>query len=203
MKLTDFSKEVDQKGVRFLIASKYFSTDEILEFYQQGVRDFGENRIQEALKKIEALPKDIRWHFLGHLQSNKISKVKEKFCLIHSIDSLEIAQKCSKAFTQEQAILIQVKTTDEETKTGLNLEEFKRVYKELVKLPNLKVSGLMTLAPRGGDEVKARASFKMLKELKEQFGDKDWELSMGMSQDYPIAIEEGATLLRIGRLLKT
>jgi pyridoxal phosphate enzyme (YggS family) len=193
----------DSKSVRFLIASKYFNPEEILHFYNEGVRDFGENRIQEAEKKMGQLPKDIRWHFLGHLQSNKVSKVKGNFFLIHSIDSLELAQKCSKSFERPQPILIQVKTTDESTKTGFDPDELKSNFSLLSALENLEIKGLMTLGPKEHTEEKVRESFRLLRKLKEEIGESSWELSMGMSQDYPIAIQEGATLLRIGRLLKS
>lgn len=203
----DLNKEIekakrDVNSVRFLIASKYFDCAEILHFYDQGVRDFGENRIQEAEKKMGELPKDIRWHFLGHLQSNKVSKVKDRFFLIHSIDSFEIAQKCSKSFEKPQSILLQIKTTDEPTKTGFDLKEIKDQFVLLKELKNLEIKGLMTLGPKEHSEEKVRDSFRLLRRLKEEIGEPSWELSMGMSQDYPIAIEEGATLLRIGRLLK-
>lgn len=207
--LTAFQKELqrvvkDAKrkpgSVRFLIASKYFEVEEILKFYNQGIRDFGENRIQEAQKKMELLPDDIRWHFLGHIQSNKISKIKNKFCLLHSIDSFSIAQKLSLAIEKKQPVLIQIKTSLEPTKTGLSPLEFKEVYPKLMQLDHIEIKGLMTVAPKG-DEGLARASFKTLRLLKEEFKKESWELSMGMSQDYKTAVEEGATLLRIGRIL--
>ncbi|MCH9633385.1 MAG: Pyridoxal phosphate homeostasis protein [Chlamydiae bacterium] len=210
MILSDFKRELvstlkelkrDENRVRFLIASKYFEMSEILDFYHQGVRDFGENRVQEALIKMEQLPKDIRWHFLGHLQSNKIGKIKNRFALIHSIDSLALAKKLSNAIEKTQPILIQIKTSTEETKTGFDLLEFKEVYEELKSLPHLSIKGLMTVAPKGTIS-EVQNCFKQLQNLKEEICP-SWELSMGMSYDYKLALSEGATWLRIGRLLKS
>ncbi len=188
-------------SVRFLIASKYFEVEELLKFYDQGVRDFGENRIQEAQKKMEMLPNDIRWHFLGHIQSNKISKIKNRFCLLHSIDSFSIAQKLSSSIEKKQPVLIQIKTSLEPTKTGFTPLEFKEVYPKLMKLDHIEIKGLMTVAPKGEEEL-THASFKTLRLLKEELKKESWELSMGMSLDYKMAIEEGATLLRIGQIFR-
>lgn len=187
----------DFKEIKLVVASKYFSQDQIRTFYDAGVRDFGENRVQDFLAKKEALPRDIHWHFLGHLQKNKVNKIKDEFALIHSIDSFELAEKISKSIENSQNILLQIKTSDEETKTGFSIENFKSALPKIEKLPHLKVRGLMTVASKEDP----RKGFRKLRELKEEYGHEDWELSMGMSQDYPIAIEEGSTMLRIGRTL--
>jgi len=150
---------------------------------------------------MDQLPDDIRWHFLGHIQSNKISKIKNRFSLLHSIDSLSIAQKLSSSIENKQSVLIQIKTSLEPSKTGFSPLEFKEKYNQLMKFDHLEIKGLMTVAPIG-EEKETRAAFKTLRLLKEEFQKESWELSMGMSVDYKIAIEEGATLLRIGRLLR-
>jgi pyridoxal phosphate enzyme (YggS family) len=187
---------------QLIAVSKYAPLDALETLYAEGCRDFGESRLQEALPKIESMPSDIRWHFMGRLQSNKVSKVIEFFSFIHSVDSLELAQIISKTSFEKSkvtSILLQVNTSNEKSKQGFTVEECRSLYSKLSELPGIKVEGLMTMAPLTDDQSLIRASFVQLHQLKEEL--KLAHLSMGMSQDYPVAIEEGATLLRIGRLL--
>lgn len=190
----------DPLSVRLIVATKYFTVEQIKELYQLGLRDFGENRVQEALLKIEQLPKDIRWHFFAHVQKNKVHKIKDRFFLIHSIDSFEIAEKISLASSKVQRVLLQIKTSDEESKTGFSIEVFKNEFSKISQLKNLQIKGLMTLAKKGSYEESLKA-FKVLADLKKELGQKDWELSMGMSEDFKAAIEAGSTYLRIGSRL--
>ncbi len=176
------------------------SIDQIMQLYQKGIRDFGENRVQEALLKIETLPKDIRWHFIGKLQKNKVSKVIGKFYLIHSVDNPELAHLISKISKENTtSILLEVNTSGEKSKSGLSAQEWETEIPALKKLPNLEIKGLMTMAPLTDDVSVIRECFAALRKLRDKWGLK--ELSMGMSQDYKIALEEGATMVRIGRKL--
>lgn len=180
------------ENILLLAVSKGCSLEEILAAYKDGCRDFGESRVQEALEKIENAPKDINWHLIGSLQTNKVKKAIGKFKLIHSVDSYELAEKISNA-SIKIPILLQVNTSGESTKHGLspqeNLEKFFR-------LPGVSVEGLMTMAPFVENEAVIRDCFVKLRNLRDQYGLK--HLSMGMSHDWRIAIEEGATILRIG-----
>lgn len=189
----------DIQSVQIIVASKYFSVDQMRSLYEEGVRDFGENRVQDALEKIPQLPQDIRWHFFGHLQTNKINKIKGLFSLIHSIDSLKVAQKLDQ-ISHKQAVLIQIKTSDEPTKTGFTEKEFIEVLPKLKALKNLEIKGLMTVAPKG-DLQTSKKAFERLLALKNQYGEPTWGLSMGMSQDFEEAINCQATWIRVGRRL--
>jgi len=187
--------------------SKTRPVNEIIEAYQAGCRDFGENRVQEALDKIPQLPEDARWHFIGTLQKNKVRKVIGQFALIHSVDDFELAQKiseCSQEMNVITYILLQVNTSGEISKHGFSIDECKSSFKDLMNLPFLKVEGLMTMAPLTEDEDVIRACFAKLRILRNELIKTSGHvsslkhLSMGMSHDYPVAISEGATLLRIG-----
>lgn len=190
--------------VQVIAVSKGRSVEEILRFYEQGWRSFGESRIQEAMTKQALLPTDIEWHFIGRLQQNKAKKARHHFTCIHSLDSLAIARSLSYEGPPQQ-VLVQVNTSGEATKAGWSIEEFFKVWPDLVGLPYLSIQGLMTIGPHQGSEGAIRDSFRKLRECRdqaEQRSGRPWPvLSMGMSGDYHIAIQEGATLLRIGRLL--
>lgn len=192
-----------RENITLVIASKYFSVEQILKLYDMGQRDFGENKVQDALHKMMHLPKDIRWHFLGHLQKNKVNKIVNLFELIHSVDSLELAQKINDRSKGRQNILLQVNTSREESKEGMTPEEFVQVFKAIEGLEHIYVQGLMTLAPLHQNEEVIRKTFRDLKILKDQYGNPSWHLSMGMSQDYPIALEEGTDILRLGHYFKS
>lgn len=198
------------KDIQLVAVSKTYPIELIQEAYQANCRDFGENRVQESLQKIPLLPSDIRWHFIGTLQANKVNKVVGTFHLIHSVDSVELACKISAASQKRGVvtpILLEVNTSGEESKHGLNEEEWLMHLKEIDQLPNICLKGLMTMAPLTDDRERIRSCFRSLRQLRDKFKTqlKDpaqfEELSMGMSHDYEIAIQEGATLLRIGTAL--
>jgi len=201
--------ERDLKEVTLVAISKKRSIKEIQELYDLGVRDFGENRVFEALEKIESLPKDIRWHFVGKLQRKKVSHVLGKFALIHSVDTLELAQKIDQAGSQKDIctrVLLEANTSGELSKGGNSPTDWERCFTKILAMKNLKVEGLMTMAPYTEDEGVIRYCFSelrnLLERLKQQGGDLN-TLSMGMTNDFALAIQEGATLIRVGRALFT
>lgn len=190
-----------------IAVSKTHPLASIQSVYQEGERDFGESRVQEALEKIPCLPKDCRWHLIGTLQSNKILKAISAFYLIHSIDTPLLAQKVSQASQAKDvttSILLQVNTSGEKSKHGLSAEEWKRSFDMINRLSHLRIEGLMTMAPYTEDQQVIRTCFRKLYQLRENWRPQMRDpkifhhLSMGMSNDYLIAIEEGATLLRVG-----
>ena len=175
--------------------------------YESGCRDFAENRLQEALLKISEAPPDIHWHLIGTLQSNKVAKALPLFTLIHSVDSIELVKKISFESVKQARvtrILLQANTSKELTKHGLTAEEWKRDFDQIHELPGISIEGLMTIAPFTQEEKVIRSCFANLRDLRddlERTGAHLPHLSMGMSNDYPYAIAEGATLLRIGTAL--
>jgi PLP dependent protein len=185
------------------------SLEEIREAYFLGIRDFGENRVDEALLKIEQLPSDIRWHFIGKLQKNKIQKVIGKFALIHSVDTVELAEKLSIASLKKGVktpVLLEANTSGESTKEGLSPDTWKANFKDLLEFKGIEIGGLMTIAPLTEDQGRIRRCFSELRLLQQQLqelGGNLQALSMGMTNDFPIAIQEGATLVRIGTTLFT
>lgn len=191
--------------LKLIAVSKYFGLDAILEAKNLGLNDFGENRAQELMLKFEKLGNSVTWHFIGTLQKNKVKYVVNSAEYIHSVDSLELleeinlrAQKNNKV----QKILLEVKTSEEQTKAGISSEEetFKLAIRSS-ELENIKLVGLMTMAPLTDNEMIIRKSFEDLRKLKDKINSKGYnltELSMGMTSDFEIAIEEGATMLRIG-----
>ena len=194
--------------ITLLAVTKTFPVETIQEAHDLGLRDFGENRVQEALPKIADLPADIRWHLIGQLQTNKINKVIGKFVLIHSVDSLSLAEAYSSRLGgASQEVLLEVHTSEEESKTGVWPELTEETAEKISKLPGLKLRGLMTVGPLTDDRQKRRDAFKKLKELFEMIkvtapGGAGFSiLSMGMSGDFEMAIEEGSTLVRIGTAL--
>lgn len=191
--------------VKLVAVSKGYSWDHVQQAYNAGCRDFGESRIPEALPKIAEAPNTIQWHFIGSLQRNKVRKAVGNFVLIHSVDSLELAQKIS-AVSEEQhlntPILLQVNTSQEPTKHGLTPERWLPLMEALLALPALQIQGLMTMAPLTDDEAIIRRCFAHLRAFKDllnlKYNLQLHHLSMGMSHDFRLAIEEGATLVRIG-----
>lgn len=198
---------------KILAVSKLQPIEKILHLYNLGHRAFGENYVQEALDKqeqLKALP-DLKWHLIGHLQKNKAKHVVGKFELIHSVDSLELAQVLSRQCESknvEQKILIQVNLAHEESKSGFDKETVKEQWQDLCQLPHLHIEGLMTMPPltETGEEV--RPYFQELKSLKQELKSHTdlsihpmTVLSMGTSHDYKVAIQEGATLVRLGTIL--
>jgi pyridoxal phosphate enzyme (YggS family) len=193
--------------ITLIAVSKTFPFESIQSVYQEGGRDFGESRIQEALEKISQMPKDCKWHLIGTLQSNKVNKAISAFQLIHSVDTPLLAQKISEASQAKgimTSILLQVNTSGEKTKHGLSPEEWERALERINQLSHLRIEGLMTMAPYTEDEQVIRACFHHLYQLRESWRKQMknpaifQHLSMGMSHDYLIAIEEGATLVRVG-----
>ena len=197
----------DPKEVTLIAVSKTKPIEMVQEAYDAGKRDFGENKAQEMKQKYEVMPKDIRWHFIGHLQTNKIKYLLGRTCLIHSVDSLHLAQaieaECVKR-DQEADILIEVNVAQEATKFGLKLEETLALVREAAKLPHLHIQGLMTIAPYVEDPEQNRPIFASLRKLSVDIAAKNIVsvhmnvLSMGMTGDYEVAIEEGATMVRVG-----
>lgn len=196
--------------LRLVAVTKSASAEQLAAAYAAGLREFGENRVQDALPKQDALPADVVWHLVGHLQSNKVNKVLGRFDLIHSVDSWELAERLAAKSRERElrtAVLVQVNCSGEASKSGVALAEAADFVLSLPGLAGLLVRGLMTMAPLAGGEAAARESFRRLAALRRQLLARDLpglpldELSMGMSGDFEIAVEEGATLLRIGRAL--
>lgn len=185
-----------------IAVSKGRTFEEIRKVYETGVRDFGESRVAEALEKMVQLPNDIRWHFIGKLQKNKVNKVVGKFALVHSVDSVELAKKLAQASVERgliTAILLQANTSGEKSKSGLSPAEWKARWPQVKSLKGLNVQGCMTMAPHTDDQQVIRRCFSALRELRDDLGLK--ELSMGMSNDHKIALEEGATMVRLGKAI--
>ena len=192
--------------VRLLAVSKTFPASDVLEAYHAGQREFGENRVQELEQKVPALPRDIVWHLIGHLQSNKAAKAAELADWVHSVDSVklvnklsDVAQKAGKTLK----ILLEVNVSGEESKYGIRTkEELFQVADAAVSAPAIEWKGLMTMAPADAKGEELNAVFSGLRqmrdELEQKYSVKLPELSMGMSGDYPAAIAEGATIVRIG-----
>lgn len=196
--------------VKIIAVSKGCSWDYVEPVYMEGCRDFGESRFIEAFEKKEIAPTDIEWHLIGTLQSNKVGKVVGKFSLIHSVDTPSLLAKISHVSESrdlETSVLLQVNTSGEQSKHGLSIDDWRHQIEEMIDLPGVNIQGLMTMAPFTENQEIIRQSFKELRlfrdELQNKFGETHTfhHLSMGMSNDYLIAIEEGATLLRIGSLL--
>lgn len=197
----------DRKEVTLIAVSKTKPVEMLQEAYETGCRDFGENKVQELIDKYEVLPKDIRWHMIGHLQRNKVKYIVDKVHLIHSVDSLRLAEEISKEAVKKNVsvnILIEVNAAGEETKFGTTCEEAKQLVKDVAKLPNINIKGLMTIAPMVEKAEENRQFFQQLKKLSvditaENIDNVSMEvLSMGMTGDYSVAVSEGATLVRVG-----
>ena len=193
-------------SARLITVSKQISVDRIEEARAAGAVVFGENKIQEAIPKIEQMGAEgIFWHFIGHLQKNKIKFLDERFDLIHSVDSFELAEKIAKHYhseTQVQRILLQVNVSGEAAKFGMEPKELEKQMAEFFQLQGIQVEGLMTIPPFDSDPENSRRYFSRLRELREQYEKQNElplnELSMGMSNDFEVAVEEGATLVRVG-----
>ncbi len=192
-------------NVTLVAVSKTKPVEDLQEAYAAGMRDFGENKIQEMCDKYEVLPKDIRWHMIGHVQTNKVKYMAPFVHLIHGVDSLKLLKEIHKQAEKNNRVidvLLQQFIADEETKFGLDKEEIQHIMQEEIQhLPNVRVVGLMGMATFTDDEKQIRNEFKTLKSnfdsLKNNF-DNLTVLSMGMSGDYQVAIEEGSTMVRIG-----
>jgi len=195
----------DSSEIKLVAVSKTFGTDDIEKVYNERLRDFGENKAQELSAKYEILGDKITWHFIGHLQRNKVRIVVPAASYIHSVDSPQLAEEINKHAANNkkiQKVLLQFKTSGEESKFGIqSSRELFDLAHYCKEFRNLKVEGLMTIAPLTKDEKLIRQSFKQLRKLKDDLNFNGFnlrELSMGMTSDYEIAIEEGTTMLRIG-----
>ena len=195
------------ENVHLIAVSKTKPISMLQEAYDAGIRDFGENKVQEILEKYDKLPKDIRWHMIGHLQRNKVKYIIDKVCLIHSVDSLRLAQEISKEAVKHNInmpILIELNIGEEDSKFGLSLSECASMICEISTLPNITIKGLMTVAPFVENPEENRQYFKSMKQLSVDIMQKNIDnvcmdiLSMGMTGDYEVAIEEGASHVRVG-----
>lgn len=213
-------KEVEQKiqqacararrkrsEVTLIAVSKTKPVDMLQEIYDCGQREFGENKVQELGDKYEVLPSDIHWHLIGHLQRNKVKYVVDKACLIHSVDSVRLAKTISDDAVKKQCtadILIEVNVAGEESKFGVSVKETLPLIEEIADYPNIRIQGLMTIAPFVENPEDNRAVFRELKQLSVDIAAKSINnvsmrvLSMGMTNDYEVAIEEGSTMVRVG-----
>lgn len=198
-----------ERNVILVAVSKTKPVSDIMALYELGHRDFGENYVQELVQKQEELPKDIRWHFIGHLQSNKVKYIAPFVHMIHGIDSIKLLQEVNKQATKVGRIidcLLQMHIAQEETKFGLDLDELSNILEQLHNFPFVRVRGLMGMASFTENQVQVKQEFAQLKKYYDQanaslVSNKLDILSMGMSGDYSLAVDEGSTLVRIGSLL--
>ena len=193
--------------VMLIAVSKTKPAEAVKEVYDCGIREFGENKVQEICMKKEILPEDINWHMIGHLQRNKVKMVIDKACLIHSVDSIRLAKQISEEAVKKNItvqILLEVNVAEEESKYGFSTEETEVVLREIAAMPNILVRGLMTSAPYTENSEENRQFFRTLKQLCVDLKAKNIDntsmdyLSMGMTGDFEVAIEEGATHIRVG-----
>ena len=210
--LLQIQEDIAPYKPNIIAVTKYFDENAMIEAYDAGLRDFAESRANEAVEKINNLPTDVRnnsrFHFIGHLQTNKVKKVVPNFDYIHSVDSLKLAKAISdeaKAIGKVQKILLQVNNANEEQKFGFSKEKIFEEFPKIKALPSIEVAGIMNMAPLGASEEELNKLFgdvfNIKKELEKVFNCELKELSMGMSQDYKIAVKNGSTMLRIGRKL--
>lgn len=206
--LHSIKEQIGNNNVRIIAVTKYASSSQLLEAYSEGIRDFGESYVQDALKKIDLVKFNgsVKWHFIGRLQKNKVKFLIPIFYLIHSVDSLELASYINKKASENkvtQNILVQVNLLEDPTKAGFKRKELISSFEKLIELSNIKILGLMTIAQNTNEEKIIRECFQGLRNLKEEINKSHnanlKELSMGMTSDYKIAIECGATMVRIGR----
>lgn len=197
----------DRSEVTLIAVSKTKPVEMLQEIYDEGVRTFGENKVQEICEKYEQLPSDIEWHMIGHLQRNKVKQVIDKAALIHSVDSYRLAQEISVQAQKKNIcmpILVEVNIAQEESKFGISADDTVQLVEEIAALPNLEINGLMTIAPFVTDPEENRTYFRQIKQLSVDIKNKNIDnvsmdvLSMGMTGDYEVAIEEGATMVRVG-----
>ena len=192
-------KDINNYDTKLICVSKTRTNEEILEAYNTGIRDFGENHVQELIKKREELPKDINWHMIGHLQTNKVKDLlKDKVFLIHSIDSIKLAKEINKRSSIKQDILLEINIANEESKYGFIPDEklLKEILKEIQELENINCIGLMCVAPNTTNPEENTKYFNKLKDLGNTLNLK--VLSMGMTNDYIYASKCGSTYIRVG-----
>jgi len=204
-------KEGLPEGVKLVAVSKTKPVEAIEEAYHAGQKVFGENKAQEMALKYEQLPRDIEWHFIGHMQTNKVKYIAPFVSLIHSVDSLKVLKEINKQGAKNKRVihcLLQFHIAEESTKFGLNMEEAEALVYSRDDFTNIREVGVMRMATFTEDKAQLRREFKQLHDyfevLKQKYfsdDDRFKEVSMGMSGDYPIAVEEGSTLVRIGTLI--
>ncbi|MBN4066106.1 YggS family pyridoxal phosphate-dependent enzyme [Candidatus Amoebophilus asiaticus] len=211
--LSRILNDLDQAGVKLIAISKTKPVSAILEGYEKGHKVFGENRVQELVQKQQQLPDDIEWHMVGHLQTNKVKLIAPFINYIHSVDSLKLLKAINQEASKNDRIincLLQIYIAEEATKYGLSFEEANSLLltSEFKALHNIKIVGLMGMATFTDNSDQIRREFHALKEFYDKLGQTEFkdnpefkELSMGMSGDYKIAIEEGSTMVRIGSLI--
>ena len=196
-----------REEVTLIAVSKTKPVRDISEVMETGIKDFGENKVQEMCDKMEMIQQPLNWHMIGHLQRNKVKYIVDKATLIHSVDSLRLAQQISQEAQKksvESNILIEVNVAEEESKFGLSTAEVIQMVEEISKLPSVHIKGLMTVAPFTDNPEENRPYFRNLKQLAVDIAEKNIDnvtmsvLSMGMTGDYEVAIEEGATMVRVG-----
>ncbi len=197
----------NREDVKLIAVSKTKPVSALQEAYDLGIRDFGENKVQELLDKYEQMPGDIRWHMIGHLQRNKVKYIVDKVYMIHSVDSYRLAEEISREAVKKNvnvSVLIEVNVAGEESKFGASVEETVSLVEDIAKLPNLTIRGLMTIAPYVENSEENRLYFAKLRQIYVDIIHKNIdnvfmeELSMGMTGDYEVAITEGATYIRVG-----
>ncbi len=196
-------------AVKFVCVTKEASLSEIEEALALGIKDIGENRVQDALVKYKTIGGRAVWHLIGHLQTNKVRDAVGIFSLIHSVDSLRLAEaidKEAKRAGKVQNILIQVNISGQVSKFGIPQDEVRPFFEKAALYPDISISGLMTIAPEVDDPEKARPYFRKLRELRDelqnsQLSTLNYQLSMGMTNDFEVAIEEGSTMVRVGRAI--
>lgn len=197
----------DRKEVTLIAVSKTKPVSMLQEVYDLGIRDFGENKVQEMCDKMEVLPDDIRWHMIGHLQTNKVKYIVGKTALIHSVDSLHLAEEIERQAAKKDvmvSILVQVNIAEEESKFGIHKEETFAMVEQIAKLPHIRIQGLMTIAPYVENPEDNRLYFRQIRQLSVDIREQNIDnvnmdiLSFGMTGDYMTAIEEGATMIRVG-----
>lgn len=197
----------DRKEVTLIAVSKTKPVDMLRTVYDQGIREFGENKVQEMCDKIDVLPQDIRWHMIGHLQTNKVKYIVGKTALIHSVDSLRLAQEIEKQAAKKNvkvSVLIEVNIAEEDSKFGIHKEEAIALVRQIAQLEHLQIEGLMTIAPFVENAEDNRLFFREIHQLSVDIKEQNIDnvhmdiLSMGMTGDYMVAIEEGATMVRVG-----
>lgn len=202
-------KSVNRKPseVTLIAVSKTKPVDMLKEVYDTGIREFGENYVQELVEKTDVLPKDINWHMIGHLQRNKVKYIVGNTTMIHSVDSLRLAEEISKESVKKGVttdILIEINVAKEDNKYGYTLENCYDDLEQIAVLPNIRIRGLMTSAPFVENPEQNRKYFRQLKQLSVDINAKNIDnvymdtLSMGMTNDYVVAIQEGATMVRVG-----
>ena len=208
----NIQKACDKAGrkrseVTLIAVSKTKPVEMLQEIYDEGMREFGENKVQEMCEKMELMPQDIKWNMIGHLQTNKVKYIIGKTSLIHSVDSLKLAEEIQKQAVKHDVtadILVEVNIANEESKFGISKDETIQMVRDIAKLDHLKIKGLMTIAPFVENPEDNRLYFREIKQLSVDINNQNIDnvsmdvLSMGMTGDYMVAIEEGATMVRVG-----